>query len=526
MRVFESFLTSFRLKNTYKVNTVIYSLKSIPLVNRLLPDSLYTSRGLKAFGGVVSALFELGSVFLGKALYLLVMVYAVLGLMKSPGADAFVHIFFFLTIAGGLMNTHIFNPTKDKYYAMFLLRMDARKYTLGNYLYFLLKMAAGFLPFTLWIGGLCGVRLASCLLMPLFVCGVKLIVTAVSLYGSRDGSKVTNENLPSPVMWTGIALATAAAYAPPYFGYAVNETTFLLAAAAVVVAGVPCLIYILTFDQYRSIYRELLKPGNFAMNNVKATQAAQETYRKKIVADISQTSTKAGYRYFNELFMKRHSRLMTKSAKKITVFLILAFAASAIACVYVPEAARVINSMTLRYLPYFLFVMYMVNRGRAITQAMFLNCDHSMLAYRFYRQPKAILALFADRLGYIVMINLMPAAVIAIGLPLLLYLSGGTPQPVHYAVLFVSILAMSVFFSVHTLALYYLLQPYNVEMESKNATYGILNSATYFVCYFFMGREIPALSFGVGVSVFCIAYTAAALLLVYRLAPKTFRLRG
>ena len=41
-----------------------------------------------------------------------------------------------------------------------------------------------------------------------------------------------------------------------------------------------------------------------------------------------------------------------------------------------------------------------------------------------------------------------------------------------------------------------------------------------------MGREIPALSFGVGVSAFCIAYTAAALLLVYRLAPKTFRLRG
>ena len=135
--------------------------------------------------------------------------------------------------------------------------------------------------------------------------------------------------------------------------------------------------------------------------------------------------------------MKRHSRLMTKSAKKITVFLSLAFAAAAIACAYVPEAARVINGMTLRYLPYFLFVMYMVNRGRAITQAMFLNCDHSMLAYRFYRQPKAILTLFADRLGYVVVINLMPAAVIAIGLPLLLYLSGGTQQPVHYAVLLV-----------------------------------------------------------------------------------------
>lgn len=85
----------------------------------------------------------------------------------------------------------------------------------------------------------------------------------------------------------------------------------------------------------------------------------------------------------------------------------------------------------------------------------------------------------------------MPAAVIAIGLPLLLYLSGGTQQPVHYAVLLVSILAMSVFFSVHTLALYYLLQPYNVEMETKNAAYGILNSGNLLRMLFFHGQGNP-----------------------------------
>ena len=48
----------------------------------------------------------------------------------------------------------------------------------------------------------------------------------------------------------------------------------------------------------------------------------------------------------------------------------------------------------------------------------------------------------------------MPATVIAVGLPLLLFLSGGTDQILNYVLLFVSILAMSVFFSVHTLVMY------------------------------------------------------------------------
>ena len=179
----------------------------------------------------------------------------------------------------------------------------------------------------------------------------------------------------------------------------------------------------------------------------------------------------------------------------------------------------------LTFLPYFLFVMYLLNRGRAITQAMFTNCDHSMLTYRFYRQPKVILALFTERLKYIVAINLLPASVIALGLPLLLWLSGGTAQPLNYLLLFVSILAMSVFFSVHTLVLYYLLQPYNMQMETKSALYGIVNYITYFICYFAIGKEVSTLTFGIGVSVFCLLYVAAALLFAYRLAPRTFRLR-
>ena len=54
-----------------------------------------------------------------------------------------LNILFFLTIAGAISNNTMFDPTKDKYYAMILMRMDARKYTLTNYLYNMFKILLG-----------------------------------------------------------------------------------------------------------------------------------------------------------------------------------------------------------------------------------------------------------------------------------------------------------------------------------------------------------------------------------------------
>jgi hypothetical protein len=223
--------------------------------------------------------------------------------------------------------------------------------------------------------------------------------------------------------------------------------------------------------------------------------------------------------------MKRHAKILTKTAKRIAFIEILLLIGSLVALYRYPDAKPDINKMLMNYLPYFLFVMYLINTGKIITQAMFMNCDHSMLTYRFYRQPKAVLSLFIDRLKYIILINLMPAVVIAVGLPILLYASGGTTQPLNYVVLFVSIIAMSVFFSVHHMVLYYLLQPYNVNLESKSAMFGIINGLTYFISYVAIQVKLPTLVFGTAISLFCIIYAIVASILAYRLAPKTFKLR-
>ena len=54
-----------------------------------------------------------------------------------------------LCLIGCYANTALFNPSKDKYYAILLMRMDAREYTLVNYGCSILKTVIGFLPFAL-----------------------------------------------------------------------------------------------------------------------------------------------------------------------------------------------------------------------------------------------------------------------------------------------------------------------------------------------------------------------------------------
>ena len=183
------------------------------------------------------------------------------------------------------------------------------------------------------------------------------------------------------------------------------------------------------------------------------------------------------------------------------------------------------NEILMVYLPYFVFIMYCINRSSSVTQAMFMNCDHSMLTYRIYRTPKVILGIFKERLKTLITINLLPAVLIGGGLSLLLYLSGGTDNPLNYAILFISIIAMSIFFSVHYLVMYYLLQPYNVSTEMKSSTYKVVQGLTYIVSWYMIQIKMPIFGFGIATIVFCIAYSLISLFLAYKYAQKTFKLR-
>src|SRR5699024_8477055 len=88
-----------------------------------------------------------------------------------------------------------------KYYAMILMRMNAREYTLVNYGYSILKVIVGFLPFAVLFGRMSGVPLWFCLLIPFSVAGSKLAVAAYSLWDYEKHGFVYNENVIQKHLW-------------------------------------------------------------------------------------------------------------------------------------------------------------------------------------------------------------------------------------------------------------------------------------------------------------------------------------
>ena len=518
-----TFFLSFRLKNAYRVNSILYSLKQLPIIKRILPEKLYGVRGLKILGNIISTIWEFIMIFLGKFLYIAFMIAAMLGIYQTNSAATFLHIFFFLTICGGLMNTYLFDPTKDKYYAMFLMNMDAKEYTISNYLYQMIKVLIGFLPFTCFYGMSVGLPLWITILCPIFVMMVKTFINSLSLIDFKRTKKVKNENLPTSVVWILLFVLLVCAYALPYISIVMPTWMFLIFFGLSLGLGIFGFYQIFHFPYYRFLYKQLLTNAPLVIDQ---TSIRRDASLSQIELDTSLNSTKEGFSYFHELFVKRHRKILTKAIKKQTIVLVgIAIVMSFLVKVNASVASTT-NHLMLVFLPYFVFIMYMLNRGTTLTQAMFMNCDHAMLSYRIYRKPNVILGLFKERLKTLIGLNSIPATVIGFTLALLLFLSGGTSNVYNYFVLFFSILAMSVFFSVHYLVMYYLMQPYNVHTEMKSSTYSVVQGVTYFVCYYMMQLRLPTFYFGLSVSAFCILYSLLSLWFAYRLAPKTFKLRA
>ncbi len=121
-----------------------------------------------------------------------------------------------------------------------------------------------------------------------------------------------------------------------------NDAVFLVLFVISAVMAVFSFLYVLKFPEYRGICKELLTADSFAMNRKDiATRATQKSLQKNI--DLKATSSKSGYQYFNDLFVKRHSSLLTKSAKNITLISLAVLAFSILACFLIPEAKPKIN---------------------------------------------------------------------------------------------------------------------------------------------------------------------------------------
>lgn len=522
--MFSTLRLSFTIKNTYRANSILYSISQIPIIRKFFTNEFYKIKALKVLANIISVIWEIGSTFIGKLLYFIFMISGAAVLYKNvvPN-ELFLHLLFFLTIIGAIINTFMFDPTRDKYYAMILLKMDARKYTISNYAYDMLKVVVGFAPFSIIFGLSSGLPLWQCVIIPFFVLAAKLISAALVIWRFEATGKAYSENKFESVKLISVFLLLALAYGLPAIGVYLPVSVLLPVMCISVIPAAFAVKKIIGFKQYHKMYKQLLTNSMLALAS--SSKLSKQLSQKSISADLAITSQKYGFEFLNELFIKRHRKILWGSSKRITLVCVFIIMATVLTLHFVPDLKPNLNKMLLTYLPYFVFIMYAINRGTGFTRALFMNCDHSLLTYSFYKKPVFVLKLFRIRLIEIIKVNLLPAIAIGAGLVAILYFSGGTDNAFNYFILFISIISLSVFFSVHYLTIYYLLQPYNAATEMKSGTYQIVLSTTYFICFLMMQLKLDTALFGLMTIIFCILYSIIACLLIFKLSPKTFKLR-
>jgi len=531
-----------KVRSAYEKNQLIFLISKIPLLGDLITSKFYSSKGIKIFLKIINFIKSLFGLFVGKLLYLFITIGLCSGIYKEiidkkinkpviTGKIFFV--FIILTVAGGFINNQITSVMSETYSSIMILRMDAKKYALSNYIACLIRHFIGSVIASVIVYIAVGYYpLYMVIVYPLYTIMIKVIFASVVIGIQRKN--INRDNLVGFSSLITFGVTVACIFIAFVGGLFLNPPAYIL--ILITILATPFMIIswkkLFEFDDYKYLYKKLLFDSEFSDEKSVANKTEIQNYSKMLDANIgddikngASISNKKGYDYFNDIFIRRHRSIYYKHCLICSLIIFAIFAIFSVVGIIIQQDRlfRLMRLLVEEHVCGFLFVLYIVNRGEAYTKAYFYNCDCSMLTYNFYRKKETVINLFMIRLKSIIKYNMIPTIIIAIGVDVLYFIASGE-KTLFYIITPISILAMSIFFSVHYLFLYYVLQPYNEKMENKGVIYTLCTSLTYMACYLIYDKKISSLLFCPIMIGFTILYVIVAYFVINSFGYKKFKL--
>lgn len=235
--------------------------------------------------------------------------------------------------------------------------------------------------------------------------------------------------------------------------------------------------------------------------------------------DLSHLS---GMTYLNALLFDRYKTLLYKKVQNWVLAVVVILVALEVLRYYL-EPFDLTDAVLLRFLPCSFMIMYVASSGKVVAQMVFVNCDISMLHYPFYREAKTIIAGFNYRFLQTCKLNLIFATSLFLAIMALGRFAFSLETILLTALLLLSLTAL---FSFHDLFIYYVLQPFTEDMEVSNPLYKILSGALYWVAYHNTQLDIGSHLYILLISLAMIAYVSIGYWILLKKAPQTFRLKA
>ncbi len=513
---------NLKIDIAFSVNSFIYSLRKLPIFRDLFTDDIYKNKILKKIIGILGLILSFSRMFVMKGLYFLVIYFICSYICPTDLVKSFIHVFFVFSIIGMFINNKLLIPGRKKYTSIVLFNMDACKYMRAIFWYNLFLIFISNTLLLVLFKAYINYSLLDIILLVVLTIFTRIVGEAFNIWFYKRYKYLWHNNT---TLYFSILIFLLLVSFLPFFNIFINKNIVLAFLGILFILSIIGLIYLYSVRDYKIIFKHLNTKA-MVMSSNSSDYSRQEMLKvrnKDKDIDSRKIKGRKGYDLFNTIFFERHREILYRSAKKYALVISVIVIVLAYFVVTDGDFAKVAHSFLDNHLAYFVIIMYFINRGSIITQAMFYNCDHAMLTYNFYREPDVILGLFKKRLMTVARVNFIPAIVVGLGIDIILYLSGGV-FGINYITSFLFIIILSVFFSVHHLVLYYLLQPYNKDMQVKKISYSVVSIATYFIAYSIRDLVMPSLLFSIIGIIGTVLYIVVAIWLVYKKAPYTFRL--
>ncbi|MCR5805342.1 MAG: hypothetical protein K6G47_13895 [Clostridia bacterium] len=528
-------------------NGFIFALKKLPFIGSLIPDRLYATKELKSVYWFFRIIKEIFLLFIGKiaglgAIYfisfLLSSEYKELGLTTDMTgsvlyADIALFLFIIYAIAGILINRSVFRCSTKKEYLVFMLRMNARKLNNTLFIYDIFKLVIGYL-IAGGIGLLCGAPIWLCLFIPVLAVFIKLFGTGFQAFGYKLKRKrnrtLKNSYIAFIIRVVGVILLCPFVLILVVNGVMIPFQVILIVAFVLMLLGVWGFYELKNLDPF--IHRRALH-DNIAREEIERYREPDTTKNfKKISASGTVKGNKKGFEYLNALFVRRHRGMLILKPLVITLIIVVLMALKIYECYKDPTmlssdstAGKFFRWAVRYHLLGLLIPISMANNSFKCTQAMYINCDNSLMTFSFFKQPEKILKLFDIRVKQLLKINIGPGIACGLFADLLLFYTGGQDYPLHYLVTLLIPLLITLIYSTIWLLLYYLFQPFTTTVKVKSGLYIVVRViiATFFAMIFWIPSHSAILA--------GILMVVAALFiffmrkLVFKYAPRTWRIK-
>ena len=535
-----------QVKMTQNYNRILFYLQRIPLLGKKISNRFYNAQEFKTVISVIGAIAFFLQQFLSKALYfgfLFIASYASIqlntGNQQEVSTIFMVLLFYYSIIAGTFTKIKQIDPG-DMFDILCIkqLNMEAKRYYHAQ---MILEFGLLFISYSIMLGVtfyFLNLPIIYALSFTLFMLGLRL--TAQVLYLMiYQVEKKTYGKLYNFIMIPAIAISFF--LTPIYIGGVFElpvpnlfQWPLMLIGLALIGVTVP---FLKNTNKYREIVQtaltsERIERVQTVVRDAQAigVQLKEDDLTEENVVPVESAAT--GITYINEIFFARLGHLLKKRIRRTLIVLAVIFlvligvilGANYFGVIELPLAEAEIMLAG----PWHVIIIYVSSFayvGEHFTKFCFYNMDRMMMKNNYYRKPEYLLEAIWIRFKIAIRYNTPIFLLLSVGLTVLYFVAGGRSIPILLLAL-LSTLVMMVFFSVHFLFLYYLIQPYTENMENKSPIYSIATFVTFYAPAILiqvtdvLSPKVVLIIYG-----FILVYLVVGLFAVTKLAPKRFKLR-